>query len=320
MSKAILFDRDRVEHLEDLGERPRRMGRSQLLWVDVDRGTEDDADRIAAAFELDRATRDRLVGGSEGRAVFHDRGDYIHVTAYAPDEDQEGALIALECVVGEHWVVTAHDVPIPVLEEFSERVSGSGDTGSLDGPGFLAALLEWVLGSYSAAFERVEQRLEKFDIQAMRGDAHAKRDIEQLVEMRSQVGNLRRALIAHRSALVSLTHPELEALGDHDSGREFRSLLRRFEATMQEARDAREAIVGSFDVLVARDGHRTNEIMKVLTLTSVILLPGALIAGVMGMNFKVGLFDEARLFWAVVAVIVLIAPFTLGAAKQRDWI
>ena len=42
---------------------------------------------------------------------------------------------------------------------------------------------------------------------------------------------------------------------------------------MQEARDAREAIVGSFDVLIARGGHRTNEIMKVLTLASVILLP-----------------------------------------------
>ena len=41
---------------------------------------------------------------------------------------------------------------------------------------------------------------------------------------------------------------------------------------MQEARDARDAIVGSFDVLIARTGHRTNDIMKVLTLTSVILL------------------------------------------------
>ena len=63
---------------------------------------------------------------------------------------------------------------------------------------------------------------------------------------------------------------------------------------MQEARDAREAIVGSFDVLIARGGHRTNEIMKVLTLTSVILLPGALIAGVMGMNFKVGPLRPTR--------------------------
>ena len=89
---------------------------------------------------------------------------------------------------------------------------------------------------------------------------------------------------------------------------------------MQEARDAREAIVGSFDVLIARTGHRTNDIMKVLTLASVILLPGALLAGVMGMNFKVGLFDVPWLFYLVLAVIVLIAPLTVGFAKLRHWI
>jgi magnesium transporter len=148
----------------------------------------------------------------------------------------------------------------------------------------------------------------------MRGDAEGSKDIERLIEMRREVGRLRRALAAHRSALVSLTHPGLEALGDHASGERYQSLLSRFESTVQEARDAREAIVGSFDVLIARGGHRTNEIMKVLTLASVILLPGALLAGVTGMNFKVGLFDDSFLFWVVLAVIVLIAPLTIGLA------
>ena len=319
MSDAILFDRDKVERLDDIADRPRRLRGATLLWVDVDRESKESADVVAEAFDLDRATRDCLANSNQ-RAVFHDRGRYIHVTTYAPNEDDHGELIALECVVGENWVVTAHDDPIPVLEEFAERVSGSGDTGSLDGPGFLAALLEWVLGAYSAAFERIEQRLEEFDIQAMRGHGDADSDIERLIQMRQEVGNLRRALAAHRTALVSLTHPELEALGDHDSGARFESLLSRFESTVQEARDAREAIVGSFDVLIARGGHRTNEIMKVLTLTSVILLPGALIAGVMGMNFKVGFFSEAVLFWVVVAAIAVIAPVTIFFAKRREWI
>jgi len=319
MSDAILFDRDKVRRLDDISDRPRRLRGATLLWVEVDREAKESADAVAEAFGLDADTRDCLASSNE-RAVFHDRGRYIHVTTYAPNEDDHGELIALECVVGENWVVTAHDEPIPVLDEFAERVSGSGDTGSLDGPGFLAALLEWVLGSYSAAFERIEQRLEEFDIQAMRGDGEADRDIERLIEMRQEVGKLRRALAAHRSALVSLTHPELEALGDHDSGERYASLWSRFESTVQEARDAREAIVGSFDVLIARGGHRTNEIMKVLTLTSVILLPGALIAGIMGMNFKVGFFSEAVLFWAVVAVIAAIAPVTIFLAKRWDWI
>ena len=93
--------------------------------------------------------------------------------------------------------------------------------------------------------------------------------------------------------------------------------MARFEATVQEARDARESIVGSFDVLIARTGHRTNDIMKILTLTSVILLPGTLIAGVMGMNFKVGLFAHTSLFWVVVALIIAVAPLTLGLANVR---
>ena len=318
MTQAILFDGDQVERLANLADRPRRLRGSMLVWVDV--GREPGETRVVAeAFGIDEQTRE-LLARSGKEAHFQDHRAYIHLSTFAPSEDADGELIALECVVARNWVVTAHDEPIRVLDEFSERASGSGNTGSLDGPTFLAALLEWVLGSYSEAFERIEERLEKFDVEAMRGNGDADKDIERLIQMRLQVGNLRRALAAHRPALMTLRHPELEALGSQASSERYESLLARFEATMQEARDAREAIVGSFDVLIARGGHRTNEIMKVLTLASVILLPGALLAGVMGMNFEVGLFDTAAVFWVIVAVIIAVAPLTLGVAKLRDWI
>jgi magnesium transporter len=316
--QAILFDHDAADQLDALSERPRRLDDSKLLWVDLDRGPDADHAGVEQAFDLDSDTC-RYLAEAHERPVFKDHGRYLHITTYAPREDDEGELHSLECVVGENWVITAHDRPIPVLDDFAARVSGSGDTGSLDGPGFLAALLEWVLGSYSDAFERMEERLEDFDVDAMRGQGEDE-DIERLIEMRREVGKLRRALSAHRDALVALTHPELEALGDNTSGERFQSLFARFEATLQEARDAREAIVGSFDVLIARGGHQTNETMKVLTLVSVILLPGALIAGVMGMNFKVGLFDRPWMFWVVVALIISVAPITLIVGKKQRWI
>jgi magnesium transporter len=315
--QAILFDRDEADQLDELSQRPRRLDGSKLLWVDLDRGDADGAG-VAEVFDLDEDTR-RYLDDPHDRAELNDHGRYLHITACAPREDADGEIHALQCVVGENWVITAHDHPIPVLDEFAARVSGSGDTGSLDGPAFLAALLEWVLGSYSAAFERIEEELEDFDVRAMRGSGEEE-DIECLITMRRHVGRLRRALSAHRTALVALTHPELEALGDHSSSERFETLFARFEATLQEARDAREAVVGSFDVLIARGGHLTNETMKVLTLVSVILLPGALIAGVMGMNFKVGLFERPWMFWVVVLVIVSVAPLTLLIGKKREWI
>ena len=318
MSDAILFDSHEVDHLDGLAERPRRLDRTQLLLGRPPPRLGGRHVDVAEAFDLHEATT-RYLSTPHERPVFFDHGHYIHITTYAPREDEEGELHAVECVVGENWVVTAHDQAIPVLQEFADRVSGSGDTGTLDGPSFLAALLEWVLGAYSAAFERMEQRLEEFDVQAIRGDG-SEDDIDVLVSMRRQVGKLRPALASHRSALVALTHPELVLLGNNMSCERFESLYSRYEATVQEARDAREVIVGSFDVLIARGGHHTNEIMKVLTLTSVILLPGALLAAIMGMNFEVGVFNHPVLFWVVVAVVIAVAPITFGVAKLRRWI
>jgi magnesium transporter len=60
--------------------------------------------------------------------------------------------------------------------------------------------------------------------------------------------------------------------------------------------------------------------MKILTLGTVILLPATVLAGVMGMNFKVSLFDYAWLFWAVIAMMLVVAVFVLAAARVREWI
>ena len=57
-----------------------------------------------------------------------------------------------------------------------------------------------------------------------------------------------------------------------------------------------------------------------LTLASVILLPGTLVAGVLGMNFKVPLFTHPELFWVVLALIVAGALVTVTVAKLRHWI
>ena len=237
------------------------------------------------------------------------------------DDDREHTLVAMTCLVSERWIVTAHDRPLEVLETFRERASASGDTGRLDGPEFLANVLEWVFESYFESFEDVELVLEEIDTPSMSGEVKSKDQVlSRLVEVRREIGRLRRALTSHREVILSLTRPELEAITSSAAAERFATLRRRLDDAAPAARDSRDSFVGSFDIVLANTGHRTNEIMKVLTLTSVILLPGALLAGVMGMNFQVGLFDNAALFWVVLALIVAIAPLTIGFAKLRDWI
>jgi magnesium transporter len=316
---TILFEGERAEQLDALADKPGRLRGSMLLWVDLRDPSRDEVDEVAKELGLDDESVERLVDPSDG-VSFRDRREYIHVTASAPAHEADSEPSEIECVVGENWVVTAHERPAAVLDQFAELAEGSGRTGDLDGPLFLAGLLEWVLDEHSTAFERIEDELEQVDSRGMRGESDPENEIERLVTLRLRAGKLRRSLVSHRSLLLALAHPELEALGDEDSARRFELLVHRYEQTLEGARDVRESIFGSFDVLIARTGHRTNEIVKVLTLASVIFLPGALIAGIMGMNFKPSLFTHPLLFWVTIALIISIGVVTLVAAKARDWI
>jgi len=41
---------------------------------------------------------------------------------------------------------------------------------------------------------------------------------------------------------------------------------------------------------------------------------------VMGMNFEVGVYDTAALFWVVIAVMAAVAVITVWVARRRRWI
>ena len=145
-------------------------------------------------------------------------------------------------------------------------------------------------------------------------------DLARLVELRRSIGKLRRALAPHREVVVALSHPELDALSTESSAERFAALESRVTLALDAARETKESTFGSFDLLVARIGQRTNDIVKVLTLVTVILLPSTVLAGVMGMNFKVGFFDLAWMFWAVIAAMLGIAVLVLSVARARSWI
>ncbi len=199
-------------------------------------------------------------------AFFKDFGIYLHMTALTPrpsDRPEITDIDTIECLVGENWILTSHDRPAEVLEEFADLAGGSGDVGHLQGPTFLATILEWVLYEYARAFETIETQLEAFDVDAIKSTKmKAEAGIARLVDIRRDVGSLRRSLMTHRRSLAALAHPELGALSNEESAERFANVLALFENTVNAARDVREGVVGSFDVLLARTGQRTNEIRR----------------------------------------------------------
>lgn len=322
---AYLFDRRRGRQVESWEQSLRSLGANELLWLDLVDAPEDEQRAACGALGVDETVS---VEAGDGAATpgFVQHDGYLHVTAVAvSDEDQDPAreTVAIECFVGVNWIMTRHTAEIAALEDFRGVATGEGEIGTLDAPSFLADLLEWIVTSYMRAFDEIEEELEEFDINALSTPSNDPGpQIKTLIDIRRRVGHLRRALAPHREIVAALGHSEFDPISTEGSSERFTELAARVDATLASARDAKDGVASSFDVLIVRTEHRTNEIVKVLTLASILLLPGALLAGVAGMNvnFNADTFVDSGIFWVVSIAIVGIAVSTLVLARLRRWI
>jgi magnesium transporter len=321
MLTVFVFDERESRREKDLRSALDQLGEKALLWLALRDPTEEEVAAVQELFEFSDEQAHRLLE-QPGRASLLDAGEHMHVTLYvASGEGGEPVLRPVECVLGTNWVVTSHEAEIEVLEEFRERAEGGGQVGALDSPSFVATVVDWVVTSYFRAFEDVERELEELDSKVMAEiPKNVADELARLVELRRSIGTLRRALAPHREVIVALAHPELDLLSSEGSAERFAALESRVAQAVESAREAKESTRGSFDLLVARIGQRTNEVVKLLTLVTVILLPASVLAGVMGMNFKVGLFDWVWMYWAVIGAMLGIAVLVLSIGRNRHWI
>lgn len=320
LPRAYLFDDDGIDRaVEVTGSLLGALGERQLLWIDVDLGDAGAVRRVAQLLELEDATVESLLQPFD-RPRVTEYGRYFHVGIFSVRETDDGfAPVEVDCVVGPHWVVTGERGESDTAREaFRARVGGDTGLGRLQAPSFLVTLLDWHLNAYFRALESLEAKIDGLD-QAMLVSELDDDLLPTLVELRSRVSQLRSILAPHREVFADLSRPDF-ALSHSDALGDFGRLNDRLERAVSSLESLREMIIGSFEVLMTVTAHRTNEVMKVLTVTSVLLLPPTLIAAIFGMSFRLGVFESTLGFALVVAAMVVVGLGALAFVKRRGWL
>ncbi|HSI98771.1 MAG TPA: CorA family divalent cation transporter [Patescibacteria group bacterium] len=315
--EALLARADGRDELIDLATwTPRSIPRDQLLWVDLIDPGDGDVATVREALQLS----DQVV---EALATIPARPDAgvlkgaIHVVIATPGAAPQDDPVPLQVILGEEWVITAHASPIAFLEEHRERVRDEREVGLLTPVQFLVAVLDWSIDAFFRLSETLEREVDRLDDAALRSDGDL---LARLVGMRRRIARVRRLVGSHRELFAELQRPDFMPGIEPGEAALLASVASRLDRALEAVGRAREMLIGTFDVHMTRTAQRTNDIMKVLTLASAILLPASVIAGVMGMNFKLGFFDEPTMFWFVIAAMAGIALGTIGLARWRGWL
>jgi magnesium transporter len=317
-----LFDADRTDRQLSFDEALKaKPSTRQLLWIDIE-GAFDAAqrDRLAERYGFIRDAAVDLPAGRDVPTVgLH--GDHFDLRVAAePDPTDSMQATWLDIAAGKNVVVTRHPGPLDLLAAINERIAADATIGELDAAEFVASVLDAVVTSYHTAVDRLEDELDDFDTKALMGRTKGDQ-FGPLVQSRRKVTRLRRLIAGHRALFATI--------GSVDFGRGIESadpdvfgpVAARYDAVLGSIESAREGVLGSFDILMTRAAQRTNDVVRTLTLVTVMAVPATITAGFLGMNVIVPVSkDDPGSFWLIVAIVIATELAILAVARWRRWV
>lgn len=230
--------------------------------------------------------------------------------------EQKVAQLSLFC--GANFLITRHLHDVPAIEKTFKAIQSQPSQLSA-GPAHIVYLISRrIVDNYTPVVLELEERLAELEdlIFERPGDDV----IELITKYNRSLKRLRRHLVYQRDVMAQLRRPSgvmpLE-LNLH----EFNDVFENMERLASLCQLNQELAVDLLNTHLSLVSHRLNQVMRVLTITTVIFLPLALLAGLYGMNFqyipelswRYGYFGVLGLMAAI--VIALVAVF-----KHRDWL
>lgn len=248
---------------------------------------------------------------------------FFSVKSILPGEDDQHVHVEqISFVLKDNVLVSFQEKKSAFFTHIRERIkTRSGIVCKKQNDYLLYLLLDAVMENFYISIEYYEDGIEKLLLQSKASD-----DPKILVEIeryRENLNFLKRSIIPLRDALYTLKSEQ-----DDEAFNVIKSSNYTFFTRLhQKAIEILEQIEYDINTLdsassfyFSSQSHRMNEIMKVLTVVSVIFMPLTFIVGVYGMNFEH--MPELKLtygYYVVVGVMVAVAAAMAWYFKRKKW-
>lgn len=178
----------------------------------------------------------------------------------------------------------------------------------------LYLLLESIIDNYSENYTKFQNEIEnELDVS----------NIKPTPEFTSHIQNQKKILFEYKKACVSLrnTIVKLEKIHMATNKTNYLSELKeQINNLITDIDFEINAVDSSINLIFSVQGHHLNEVMKTLTIFSVIFIPITFIAGLYGMNFKFMPELETEYgYFVVLIIMVLITSISLYIFKKKKW-
>jgi len=291
-----------------------------FVWVDLDGYVPSDLAQVAEQLDLpEAAVQITLAGWQRPRlGVFRDRF-FVAVTVPHGELAAQRVLASeLDLFVGRNYLVSAHKRPLPFAERVMARAMQNPALLKLDSAFLLSILIDELLAHFEVLTEELEDEVEAMEVRALTDSSDAL--LEDLLHLKRFGFAVSRLASQHRATLEAFLRPDFPLVGGDVIEPYFRDLDVRLGRLLDALDAVKDSVNGSFDLYVSQVAHRTNDIMRILTIVSVTLLPASVILGFFDASFESPWINTTSGVIIMVALIMLTTLGSLVLFARRGWI
>lgn len=295
-----------------------------IKWLDIRTPTPEEIKAIGTLYPFVHPLNIEDMLSPNERPKLDVEDDYIFVVLHFPLWDSVERLTRareVNFLVMKSVVISIHDGSLKPLVNLFDRCNSDPSTlEKLLGKGTentLYNIIDTLVDYVAPILRKVDANIQKIEESIF--DQNSQSIIREITWVRRDIIALRRIIrqqVPVLTQLAILDHPILP----EDSDQYFGDVVDHIEKARDMIDEDAEIIVGLADTVNTLANHRVNEVIRVLTVISVIMLPLTLISSVYGMNIGLPAQNHPDAFWIVSLFMIVTAIGMLAFFRYRRWI
>jgi magnesium transporter len=295
----------------------------RLVWTNITHPTPADIEQLGKTYpHFHPLDLEDCLSRIE-RPKIDEYDDYLFIVMHFPIWDRQRRIsnpAEVDFFIGMGYVVTLYDDELPPLnhlimqcrEDPEARKQYMATSG-----GLLHTAIDRLVDYLFPILDKVDANIRAIEESMFSDDT--RKTIQVLAIIRRDIIALRRIIRPQVGIVFSLEQMDRPFFRE-ELDVYFGDILDHLQKARDIVDDDTEVIDGLASTTDALATHRINEVMRILTVISVIMLPLTLISGILGMNLPIPLPEHAWSFWGTLLIMLLVSIAMLLYFRHRHWL
>jgi len=298
---------------------------SGLTWVNVVGPDVETATALAERFGWHPLDVEDIVSKRQRPKVDdYEEDGYLFIVLHFPVYDKAISRLnaaELDVFIGPDYLVTIPNRELlPVTRLFARCESDEALREQLFAKGTGRLLYEVLDDLFDYCFPILDKIGHKLDsIEDDMFEGYAEDVVRDISNAKQEIISYRKVMKPGRSTLRVLER-RVDKFLPEELDLYFDDIVDGAERIWDQLDNYKEVVDGLESTNESVISHRQNDVLRVLTIFSVILLPLTLISGIFGMNVAFPGFDTHAAFWVIVVLMVAVIAGMVAFFRHKRWI